>query len=519
MSDLKTLGGYKINKAIAQGGVALVYRASSGNQWLALKVLLPAFQRDTLTINRFIHEAKVMTRFNHPHILRVYHEAKQEQGNYYFPMEYLPGGDLASQLEKLFQQTGYGLTMRESLEVTIQAAKGLHFTHERGYVHRDVKPHNLLLSDKGEIKLSDFGIALDMRSQPIEYNITGTLAYMAPEQIRDKNSVNQRADIYALGVVLYELLAGRLPYEGIADEGLMRAKVYDLPPPVTRFNNVVPNDLQKIVERALMAQPDQRYQNIVELERALEDVKNRLTPTQAETRPANKGQGPAKVNQSMPHLIGHVAQTPAISRPTSAPLSLPLIVVAVVAFIIIFVLFNNREPAVSSLPTDTPSPTPTETFTPTPSPTKPITPTVRLSTPIPPTLAVDIPAVTVSPTNLFTATPILLEPTSNTQIFSDKMTMFRWQWSGILPENYNFEVCIWLDKADVVHMGAYDVKKTVPQNNNGIYAIEFKPSGAESVKLHRKQDNYFWSVKIVQVEPYSETGIESLPVRVIIHTP
>jgi len=431
-------------------------------------------------------------------------------------------------LEQLFKSTGYGLTMREALGVTIQAAKGLHHIHELGYVHRDVKLNNLLLGDKGEIKLSDFGIAMDLRNRPIEYNLTGTLAYMAPEQINDKNKVDKRSDIYALGVVLYELLAGRLPFEDGTNEGLMRAKIYDQPPPITDFNRVVPNDLQEIVKKALMAKPEQRYQHMAEFERALEDVLIRLTDNQAETRPANKGQGTAKVNSSIPHLINYLTPTTG-ARPSQPKSIIPFIIIGAVVLIITIGLFSNIEstPAPSPTPTntDTNTDTPTSILPPTFTPLPPSTSTRISSTATPPPsttvatiiIPTDTVAVTatVSPTNLFTTAPTLLEPKSGTQIFVGKMTTFRWQWAGQLPENYNFEVCIWLDKEE--HLGAYNVKDTVVSNNNGIYTMEFDVGGARSVQLHGKQENYYWSVAIVQVEPYQKTGLESSPIQLIIN--
>jgi uncharacterized membrane protein len=97
------------------------------------------------------------------------------------------------------------------------------------------------------------------------------------------------------------------------------------------------------------------------------------------------------------------------------------------------------------------------------------------------------------------------------------MTTFRWKWAEKLPENYNFEVCIWLDKADTDHLGSYNVKDTVVSNDDGIYTIEFDVGGAQSVKIHGKQENYYWSVAIVQVEPYQKTGIESSPIQLIIN--
>jgi hypothetical protein len=247
--------GYEILGELGRGGMGVVYHARhlKLDRPAAIKVLPQDSQRDPTFAERFSREARALARLSHPHIVTV-HDFGQAGGLSYFVMEYVAGDNLRRRLK-----TG-PLPAATAVAIAVQVCDALQYAHDEGIVHRDVKPENILLDKRGRVKIADFGIAKLLTATTAGYTLTGpwqvvgTLNYMAPEQLDNPLGLDRRADIYALGVVLYEMLTGQLP----------RGR---FPPPSEMPG--VDGGLDAVVLRALEQEPQRRYQQAAELQAAL----------------------------------------------------------------------------------------------------------------------------------------------------------------------------------------------------------------------------------------------------------
>ncbi|HSJ52431.1 MAG TPA: serine/threonine-protein kinase, partial [Anaerolineae bacterium] len=259
-------GPYKITEKLGEGGMAVVYKGyqPSLNRNVAIKVLRQELAQDEEFVTRFRREALAVADLNHPNILHVY-DAGFVQGMYYIVMAYVDGGSLK---EMVLQGA---LDPEYAISVACQVAEALHHAHERGIVHRDVKPNNILISRDGRPLLSDFGIAKALHESA---GLTrtgmsiGTPEYMAPEQIQGQK-VDARTDIYALGIVLYEMLAGWAPFSSTTPVAALFKQVNEAPPPLRQANINIPAWLEAVVTRALCKSPHDRYQQASEFAEAL----------------------------------------------------------------------------------------------------------------------------------------------------------------------------------------------------------------------------------------------------------
>ncbi len=265
------LGGkYQITAEIGRGGMGVVYKGiqTSLGRPVAIKVLPAQFARDREFVNRFRREAEALGRLNHPNIVTI-HDLDSEGEEYFLVMEYVDGRDLSSTLEP-------GRTVPPYLAVTIaiQTAEALAAAHRCGIVHRDVKPQNILVEEiTGRVKVADFGVAAmsDATSLTRTGSVIGTPKYMSPEQIQGM-PVTGASDIYSLGAVLYELLAGRAPFVGDTAMAIAYQHVDGTPPPLGSLAPGLPAGLVKIVERALQKQPERRFASASEMAQALRAV-------------------------------------------------------------------------------------------------------------------------------------------------------------------------------------------------------------------------------------------------------
>jgi predicted Ser/Thr protein kinase len=243
--------GYAIVAELGRGGMGVVYQAHHAklDRLVAVKVLPAEVGREPAFAERFAREARALARLNHPHIVAVY-DFGQAAGQSYFVMEYVEGANLRQRLR------AGRLAPPEAVRLAAQVCDALAYAHEEGVVHRDIKPENILLDRKGRVKIADFGLAKLLARRTGEYTLTGThqvmgtLHYMAPEQIENPQAIDHRADVYALGVVLYEMLTGGLPLGRFA-------------PPSQRA--AVDARVDAVVLRALEADPERRYQQVSEL--------------------------------------------------------------------------------------------------------------------------------------------------------------------------------------------------------------------------------------------------------------
>lgn len=271
MSDLigRTLGPYQILDEIGRGGMADVYRAvqpSIGRQ-VAVKVLPAHLLQDHTFVERFAREVQVIAKLQHPHILPVY-DFGEDNGLYYIVMAYMPGGTLSERIRR-----EGGLHLDEVARLTEQIAGGLDFAHEKGIIHRDFKPSNVLLDEKGNVYLADFGIAkmTESTAHLTGSGVVGTPAYMAPEMAR-QGGVSPLIDVYALGVTVFEMLSGRHPYRAETPMGILMAHGTEPIPDVCTIRPDLPDAVQVIIERAMEKDPRRRTQSAGELAGELKAV-------------------------------------------------------------------------------------------------------------------------------------------------------------------------------------------------------------------------------------------------------
>lgn len=270
-------GGYKLEELVDTGGMASIYKAfdETLSRWVAIKVV-PVHavgEGEEILLARFRQEARAIAALRHRNILTIYSYG-EEPGWAYIVMEYVPGGSLKNRLE-----SGQPFTWEQALTVIIPVSQALAFAHERGVIHRDIKPANILLPQDDWPLLADFGLAkMEHATRPnltVPGQVLGTMAYAAPEQIQE-GVIDARVDIYSLGIVLYELLTGRLPFQGETAFDFLMARLTDPPMPLLKANPAVPNIFVPILDKALAKNPKSRYQTMAEFSQALRETRERL---------------------------------------------------------------------------------------------------------------------------------------------------------------------------------------------------------------------------------------------------
>ncbi|MER5928707.1 serine/threonine-protein kinase [Streptomyces sp. NPDC002054] len=269
-SDLhgRRIADYRVEDEIGRGGMAVVYRATDLrlDRTVALKLLAPELARNDTFRRRFAHESKVAAAIDHPHIVPVF-EAGETEGILYIAMRYVAGLDLRALLDR-----NGPLTVETAARIAVQIASALDAAHDHDLVHRDVKPGNILIapgtdSDHPEhAYLTDFGLtkkSLSLTGFTSVGQFVGTLDYVAPEQISGK-PVDGRCDVYSLGCVVYETLAGGPPFQREDDMALLWAHQYDPPPPVTERRPELPSAVDEVLARALAKSPEDRWPTCLE---------------------------------------------------------------------------------------------------------------------------------------------------------------------------------------------------------------------------------------------------------------
>jgi serine/threonine-protein kinase len=261
-----TVGNYRIVRELGVGGMGAVYEAVDQmlERPVAIKVLRAEIARQPELIERFRVEAVTLARLNHPAIATLYNFFREEE-DYYMVMEFVRGGTLEDLIEKKQR-----LSPEEAVGVLGSALEGMAHAHGLGVLHRDIKPANIMIADDGAVKVTDFGIARILGSSRMtrEGRIIGTLEYIAPERIKGAEA-DARSDVYSAGVVLYEALAGRLPFIADTDLGTIEAHLHQSPPSLGELNVNCPADLEAAVRRALEKQPSRRFQSAEEFRAAI----------------------------------------------------------------------------------------------------------------------------------------------------------------------------------------------------------------------------------------------------------
>lgn len=271
MLDLigQTLGQYKIVSEIGRGGMAVVYRAyqASLDRYVAIKVLLPQLGSDKILLGRFQQEALAVARLHHPNIVTVF-DVGTSEGISYIVMEELVGQPLSALLER-----DHKLSLPRAVAIAIQIAAALDYAHAKGIVHRDIKPSNIIVGPGDHATLTDFGIAKAVEGVRLTQSgmVVGTPEYMAPEQSLGEPAA-AASDIYALGIVIYEMLAGRVPFQGSNAPSILFKQVHEAPAPIRTFAPELSQSVDAVLGPALAKHPAARYRTAGELAHALAAV-------------------------------------------------------------------------------------------------------------------------------------------------------------------------------------------------------------------------------------------------------
>lgn len=277
-------GRYQIIEQLGKGGMGRVYKAldKETNEKIAIKLIKPEIASDRKTIERFRNELTTARKISQKNVCRMY-DLNKEKGNYYITMEYVPGGDL-----KRFIRRSGQLSVGKAISIAKQICEGLEEAHSLGIVHRDLKPNNIMIDDSGNVRIMDFGIARSVKGKGITGAgvMIGTPEYMSPEQAEAKD-VDHRTDIYSLGIILYEMVTGQLPFEGDTPLSIAMKHKGERPKDPRELNAQVSHDLSQLVLKCLEKEKENRYQSAQEVRSELERIEQGL-PTSDRIIPKKK---------------------------------------------------------------------------------------------------------------------------------------------------------------------------------------------------------------------------------------
>jgi serine/threonine protein kinase/tetratricopeptide (TPR) repeat protein len=289
-------GRYQVIEELGKGGMGRVYKVFDADikEKIALKLLKPEIAADSETVERFSNELKLSRKIGHRNVCRMFDLGKAE-GALYLTMEFVHGEDLKRLIRRMGQ-----FPPGKAVSVAEQISEGLEEAHRLGIVHRDLKPSNIMVDEEGNARIMDFGIARSLRGEGITGAgvMIGTPEYMSPEQVEGKE-VDERSDIYSLGVIIYEMVTGRVPFEGETPLSVAHKHKYEAPADPRRFNPQVPEDLKRLILRCLEKDKAKRYQTAGELRAGLEKVGQGIPTTErlaAEKKPLTSREITVKFN-------------------------------------------------------------------------------------------------------------------------------------------------------------------------------------------------------------------------------
>jgi serine/threonine protein kinase len=260
-------GRYQVLKELGRGGMGIVFQAYDKHlqEQVAIKILSPLLSNDPDALERLKREVSAARRITHPNVIRI-HDIAEANGLQYVSMEYFGGTTLKDHIK----QSG-GLSIMEAFNIASQICDGLQAAHSQGVIHRDLKSQNVIVNSANQVKIIDFGLAHTQQMQGLTATglIMGTPEYMSPEQVAGKK-VDERADIYSLGIILYELFTGKVPFTGPSAISVGFQQIKDAPPAPSTLNPQISSPVEKVILKALEKEPVQRYRDVTELKHDLE---------------------------------------------------------------------------------------------------------------------------------------------------------------------------------------------------------------------------------------------------------
>ncbi len=537
------LGSYQVIEAVGAGGMARIYKGvhTELNRFAAIKVVNWGLQEDPEFTERFRREAQAIASLRHPNIVQIFDFGKYEHG-YFMAMEFIDGSDLA-QLLRRHRHNHSLLPQPQVVQVIRDIANALDYAHRHGVIHRDIKPSNIMINREGQSILTDFGLVMlqTRQSQVTLGNTFGTPHYVAPEQAISSAAAVPASDIYSLGVILYELATGQLPFDDESPLSVALKHVSELPTPPAQLNPDLSPELEEIILKAMSKQPVDRFNTAGELAAALTAAwsgAETVAPARRRAEPPVLPVGvppPAEApNITLPNIAAVAPAVPAIEADQPAAPAAPrrisgwsgrwLLVVAVVAVAFLggslFFFWSGNggstvtvasptpdlDAAAFAPPPTTAAVTPTGAPTATPSPTLTATPTLPPATATPtstPTATPEPTATTppsatptATPTPIPTATPTLPPPPSPTPVaVSDSST-------GQLKNKILFKT----DRAGVVEIYQMDAdgrnQQPLPRESWSTYteleaALPFSPNRQEQIVVRGEGQLDLWRANLV----------------------
>jgi len=345
----KTILHYKILEKLGEGGMGVVYKAHDTklDRFVALKFLPKGIEADEAEQARFLQEAKAASALSHPNVC-IIHDIQEYEGQQFIVMEYVDGVTLREKLkERAISESP--LPLKDVLSYSIQIGEALQEAHSKGIIHRDIKSDNIMINEKGQVKVMDFGLAKLKGSLKLTKtsSTVGTLAYMSPEQLKGEKT-DARMDIFSFGVVLYEMLTGHLPFRGEYESALMYSILNTEPEPVTKYRQELSSGFLFLLDKALEKEPDERYQSIsdilVDLRRLKRDTSKVSRKPALEMPPIVQAEEPAPAVPVAPYkkFVWAIGKSPLIYASAAALFVLVLVVVSTVLY------FRKEKPVPSS---------------------------------------------------------------------------------------------------------------------------------------------------------------------------
>ena len=268
MIGTKFMGRYEIVSKLGSGGMAVVYKAMDTvlNRMVTVKIMQEQLSSNQQFVVRFRKEAQAVAALSHPNIVKVYDVGRSEEGQHYLIMEYVEGRTL----KEVIQKNG-SFSVSAALDYVNQILAGLRHAHSYGVIHRDIKPQNIMVTPNNQVKIMDFGLAMNLSDSTMTYDSTvfGSVYYIAPE-IAQKGTGDARADIYSTGIVLYEMLTGELPFSGDSPITIALQHVEGNYTPADEIDDDIPYEVARIVDKAMAVDPEERYHSVKSMMRDIE---------------------------------------------------------------------------------------------------------------------------------------------------------------------------------------------------------------------------------------------------------